>query len=265
MPEENTSNGQAEVASLATRAGVITAPYFDLDSSVKVAEAIHNNGGGTCTPDQLAHWLGYTSIRSGTYLTRVSAANKHFGLIDSLGEHLTLTERAKKIITPVMPDDTHSAKVEAFLAVSLFSKIYERFRGGQIPPELGLKNLFKNEFKMPSDRVGPSVRVFLNSAEQAGLLTADRTRLIRPNFGGASLTQPVPQKHEYLPTQEKHKSSGGGVGEIPTGGVHGAIIGLLRDLPPPGTSWPAQKKKRFLDAFKATVDFIYPDPEEESS
>ena len=40
-------------------------------------------------------------------------------------------------------------------------------------------------------------------------------------------------------------------------GVHSAIIGLLRELPAPGTPWAG--KKRFKEAFMATLDFIYPE------
>ena len=40
--------------------------------------------------------------------------------------------------------------------------------------------------------------------------------------------------------------------------IHSSIIGLLRDLPPPGTPWTVRKKKTFLAAFTAAIDWIYP-------
>ena len=241
----------------ATRSGM-NSPYFDLEASIKVAEIIHNKGGGACAPDQLAAWLEYKSTRSGTYLTRVSAANKHFGLIDTDGDRFIVTERAQKILAPVMPNDAVEAKADAFLAVPLFAKVYERFRGTQLPPEIGLKNLFENTFKVLPDRVPQAVRVFLSSAEQAGFFatTGDRSRLVRPAAANVPPQGVVTKKDEQLPAPEKPK---GGGGDGPTGGVHSAIIGLLRELPPPGTPWTSQKKQRFLDAFKATVDFIYPE------
>lgn len=241
----------------AARSGM-NSPYFDLDASIKVAEIIHNKGGGAGTPDQLAAWLEYKSTRSGTYLTRVSAANKHFGLIDTEGDRFIVTERAQKILAPVMPNDAVEAKADAFLAVPLFAKVYERFRGSQLPQEAGLKNLFENTFKVLPDRVPQAVRVFLSSAEQAGFFatTGDRSRLVRPAAANVPPQAIVTKKDEQPPAPEKPK---GGGGDGPTGGVHSAIIGLLRELPPPGTPWTSQKKQRFLDAFKATVDFIYPE------
>ena len=61
------------------------------------------------------------------------------------------------------------------------------------------------------------------------------------------------------PAPERSKGGGGSNG---TGGVHSAIVGLLRDLPPPGTEWPKRQKDRFVKAFEATLDFIYPTDDE---
>jgi hypothetical protein len=241
-----------------------TAPYFDLEASIKVADVIYNNGGGACTGDQLAMWLDYKTVRSGTFLTRVSAANKHFGLIGQQGDRFVVTERAQKILTPVMPDDAVTAKVEAFLSVPLFAKVYEQFRGTQIPKEVGLRNLFQSTYKLLPDRASSAVRIFLNSAEQAGLLTPDRSRLVKPVGVAATNNKPaaVEKKEEAQPGPiDRSKFYGGGEQAL---GVHSAIIGLLRELPPSGTVWPEKKKKQFLDAFRATLDFIYQDEENAS-
>lgn len=241
--------------SSATRS-VITSPYFDLDSSLSVARLIYSNGGGACSADQLAMWLEYKSVRSGTYLTRVSAANKHFGLVVQEGENFVVTDRAKKILAPVMPEDAINARVEAFLSVPLFAKVYEQFRGGQIPQEVGLKNLFQTTYKILPDRAGPSVRVFLNSAEQAGLLTSDRTRLIKPPMTTVAKSALAELAEAPAVAEKPKSSSGGGDGSR---GIHEAISGLLRYLPPPGTPWSKQKKETFLKAFTASIDLIYPE------
>jgi len=245
-----------------TQSGV-SYPYFDLDASIKVAEVIHGRGGGSCAADQLAFWLEYKSVKSGTYLTRVAAA-RNFGLIQSSSGRLTVTDRGMSIVAPVMPDDAAKAKADAFLSVELFGKVFEHFRGKQLPPEVGLKNLFKSApyFILP-DRIDPAVRVFMNSAEQAGFLTNDRSRLIPPSNSAPAPKSETPKggEEEAPPVVEKPKTGGAGGGDG-TSGVHFAIVGLLRELPPPGAPWPAAKKQRFLSAFQATIDFIYPEDNE---
>jgi hypothetical protein len=246
----------------------ITSPYFDLAASEALAQAILHHGGGTSSPEQLAHWLGYKSTNSGTYMTRISAATKHFGLIESSGDAFVLTERAKKILSPVMPEDATNARVEAFLAVPLFAKVYEHFRGSQLPPETGLKNLFLNTYKVLPDRVAQAVRVFLNSAEQAGFFTTsgDRSKLIKPSVTHANLP-PSPQmpNKDVIPAkndeviQEKRRVVGG---DAASSGVDTAIIGLLRKLPTQGESWTVAEQTRFLTAFTHTIQFLYPTDDE---
>ncbi len=260
MDNQKSSERVPQESESATRSG-FNAPYFDLAASVAVASAIYEKGGGICDDDQLAAWLGYKSVRSGTFLTRVSAANKHFGLIQSDGERFSVTERAKKILAPVMPSDATNAKIEAFLNVPLFSKVYEQYRGSTLPPEVGLKNLFKTQYKLLPDRIAQAVRVFLNSAEQAGFFstTGDRTRMVRPSVTESPNVSDSTKAEKHT-SPEKPKS--GGSGEGPPGGIHTAIVGVLRELPPPGSPFSAAKKQRFLDALKAVLDWVYPDPED---
>lgn len=253
----------SDVSSAVKRSG-ITSPYFDLATSLAVAQSIQQQGGGTSSPEQLAHWLGYKSTSSGTYATRISAATKHFGLIENSGNTFVLTERAKTILSPIMPEDAVTAKVEAFIAVPLFAKVYEQFRGTSLPPEGGLKNLFLNTYKVLPDRVAQAVRVFLNSAEQAGFFSTsgDRSKLIKPITTLASKPHAAqPPSQDSIPpktdtaAQEKYRAGGGDGG---AGGVDTAIIGLLRKLPAQGASWTTAEQTRFLTAFTHTIQFLYP-------
>lgn len=255
-------------------------PYFDLEQSIRVAADIHTKGGNACSSDQIAAWLGYQNVKSGTFLTRLAAA-RQFGLIAGQGERITVTERALQILAPVMPSDAEAAKAEAFLDVDLFSRIYEQFKGSVLPPEIGLKNLFANTFKIVPDRVQVAIRTFLNSAEQAGFFstTGDASRLIHPVKMGSGSRAAAPAAippattpdEPPAPVSEKPKVGGGGGGGGGGGdgrgdgpsGVHSAIVGLLRDLPPAGSHWSSAKKARFLAAFQATIDFVYP-PEDDS-
>lgn len=240
-------------------------PYFDLASSIEVAETIINRGGGSCEIDQLAAWLSYASTKSGTFATRMSSA-RYFSLLETVGGKITITDLAKRIIAPVMPDDSINAKVSAFLSVPLFAKVYEQFRGGPLPPEVGLVNLFKQTHKILPDRAATAVKVFMRSAEQAGFFTEGRSRLIRPTTGHLHLSpasgkakESAPATEQQITPPERPRFAGGGGGSGGDGIVHSALIALLRDLPAPGTAWDAQKKGKFLAAFQAMIEFIYPD------
>jgi hypothetical protein len=235
--------------------------YFDLDSSMEVAEAIHTQGGGAASSDQLAAWLDYKSVNSGTYLSRIASA-RQFGLIEPVSGGLAITDRGRTILAPVMPDDSLNAKVDAFLSVKLFAKVYEQFKGSTLPPEAGLKNLFLQTYKILPDRVPQAVRVFLSSAEQAGFFktTGDRSRLVKPTPHTKPPAPDSQKKDDSVPPAAPpppDKSRGSSTDSA--AGVHSAIIGLLRDLPPPGTTWQQKRKQRFLDAFKAAIDHIYPE------
>lgn len=250
------NNPNMDQADIKRATSGISSPYFDLDASIKVADVIYKNGGGTCTSDQLCHWLNYKTIKSGTYLMRVAAA-KSFGLINTNGGRVHTTERALLIIAPVMSGDIAKGKAEAFLSVDLFNKIYEKFKGQTLPSEDGMKNLLKGTpFFMLPDRSGPALRVFFNSAEQSGFLTPDRSKLIIPVYDNNTQSNPDSKAQIDTPAvTDKPKTP---LNTESASSVHSAIIGLLRELPPPGP-WPEQKKQRFLSAFKATIDFIYPE------
>jgi hypothetical protein len=233
------------------RSGIVS-PYFDLAASIKVAQVIHQQGAGTASSQQLAQWLGYKSTNSGTYATRLSAATKHFGLIEYSGDTFGLTERAKIILAADMPENVATAKIEAFLAVPLFSRVYEQFRSSQLPPAEGLKNLFLNTYKILPDRVAHAMRVLLNSAEQAGFFApnGDRSRLIKPLDNQQSLSQTYRQDDTpRLSTDAVNRKSGA---------VDPALLSLLGKLPAPGESWSALEQTRFLTALTHTIQFLYP-------
>ena len=256
------SNQKGDGRSVVGRSG-ITSPYFDLTASIAVAKIIQQQGAGTSSSRQLAHWLGYKSTNSGTYATRLSAATKHFGLIESSGDTFVITERAKIILAAVTPEDVITAKIEAFLAVPLFARVYEQFRDSQFPPEVGLKNLFLNTYKILPDRVAQAVRVFLNSAEQAGFFVSngDRSRLLKPSIKQKAQARPEwATAVDTVPSRSSMASAQHETGDENRASAHvdPAVTSLLRKLPMPGQSWTSAEQTRFLTAFTHIIQFLYP-------
>ena len=75
-------------------------PYFSLEKSIEVARVLHDRAGGRAQRPQLASLLGNSAVKNGGFLTRLSAA-KMFGLVETLGDSVGLTDRAKRILSPV--------------------------------------------------------------------------------------------------------------------------------------------------------------------
>jgi hypothetical protein len=224
---------------------------------LKVAEPIHTRGGGVCDIDQLAAWLGYKSTSSGTFASRLSSA-RYFGLIgNTKGGRVAITDRARAILAPVMQDDAINGRAEAFLSVPLYKMVFDRFRGTTLPPDVGLANLFEQEYKILAERKQQAVRVFKDSATQAGFFQSASDRLIRPAATAVSTPTPAATeiKREDSPAPERPRRFGGGGDGT---GINPSILGLLQQLPQPDAPWSAAEQKSFLDAFTAVVKFIYP-------
>src|SRR5579862_1318104 len=246
-------------------------PYYDLAKSIEVAKVIHEKAGGACDRAQLAHLLGYKGTDNGSFLTRVTAA-KTFGLIEQDGISLRVTDRGQAIISPVMDGDSERAKLEAFLAVDLFRKVYEQFEGKTLPPLVGLQNLLKTQYQVVPDRAIPTVRVMMDSADQAGLfmVSGNRTKMILPLQSAQPpevrvIAEPaVGAGQMVVPEIGRSSGNGGGRGGGGGGGfnIHPAILGLLTELPEAGTTLSTKKRKALIDAFTHTVGWIYPESED---
>lgn len=250
----------------------VAVPYYDIAQSIGVAKAIHELGGGSCSREQLATLLKYSGTNNGGFLTRVSAA-KAFGLVDESADTLRISQRARTILSPVMPVDADRAKVEAFLSVDFFAKFYERFKGTTLPQEAGLKNLLQNTYSIVPGRVVPSLRVLMDSAEQAGFFKAsgNRSRMVMP-LGFNGFTEPAVEPaaqdqqedgNENREDAKRQRRGGGGDGSNGGSDIPSALLGLLEKLPPVGTPIAPKRRTALTDAFKSTINYLYPEPEDD--
>jgi hypothetical protein len=262
----------------------VSFPYFSLDKSIEVAKLIHDRAGGRCGRPQLASLLSYSGIKNGGFLTRVSAA-RMFGLVDMIGDSVVLTDRAKKILSPVRPSDSAQAKLDAFMSVELFRRVHDDFEGHSLPHDVGLKNKFLIEYKIVSKQVDTALRTLLESAQSAGLfeLHGNRSRMIKPiiadsgrheRSAAASPDEAAAAKVPPQDTQAEGATGNGGNGGNGGGGsgggnggsdpptVHPALMGLIQTLPAIGAKLGPKRRTALIDAFKSTINFIYPEDEE---
>ena len=251
-------------------------PYYSLEKSIEVPRLIHQRAGGRCSRAQLASVLGYKGVKNGGFLTRISAA-KLFGLIAENGDVITLTDRAKKILSPIRPSDAQQAQLDAFMAVELYKRVFEDFDGHTLPGADGLTNAFLTNYKVVPNQVATALRNMMDSAETAGLFQiGGRTKMIppiMPNDGAAPAPPPrqdegrdgddderiVRRPRRSAETDDEVRGGGG----ADMSGVHPALVGLIQNLPAVGATLGPKRRAALIDAFKSTINFIYPEDEEE--
>ncbi|MGI8998210.1 MAG: hypothetical protein ACR2GO_00650 [Candidatus Limnocylindria bacterium] len=181
---------------------------YSLGDALAAAKAIHEQGGGRANNEQLAAYLRYKSAKNGAYLELVASA-RAYGLVQSEGGQMVLTERAQSILMPVYRETARQAMVDAFLAVPLFKAVYEDHRGRHLPPEFGLKNLMRTHYGIVPGRIHKAYRALMESAEQAAFfeVTGSRTQLIIPNIGAPRSSPPAESENDAVPPKE---NAGGG-------------------------------------------------------
>ncbi len=221
-------------------------PYMGLDDAVEVAKAIHSTtGSAACQQDQLAAALNLSTSSSG-FRVRLATA-KMFGLIESErgAASVRLTDLGHQIVDPAQEA---SAKVDAFLAVPLYKKIYDDHRNKTLPPPAALER-YMGEIGVAKKQTDRARQTFDRSAQTAGFYGFGRDKLIMPpNAGG-------------VPTKEEGRPGGGGGGggdgrdETPAE-LDPVISALIKKLPRKGP-WKAADRKAWLQMMGMAFDMAY--------
>ncbi|MGH6822463.1 MAG: hypothetical protein ACREC4_03065 [Methylocella sp.] len=218
-------------------------PYNDLDDAVTIAKAVHENAGISCTIDQLAAYVK-NSLTSGAFRLRVSTAST-FGLTDNARSEVRLTPLGRRIADPSQEAE---AKVEAFLSVPLYVRIYDNYRGFTLPGAAALEK-FMREVGVSSKQTGKARQAFMRSARQARFFDQGEDRLVRPASPG---TKPI---EEPKPEPGKNPdATRGGDGGPPH---HPLIDGLFQSLPRQGENWTLEEAADWLQAAAYNFRIVY--------
>jgi hypothetical protein len=222
-------------------------PYMDLENGISVAAAILRGGGVAVSRDQLAGLMGLVA-GSGNFVTKVATA-RTFGLVALLGGKYELTNLGFSILDQ---DDSKqkAARKEAFLAVPLYKRTYDEFRGKQLPPRPhGLEQAFV-KFGVAQKQKTNARLAFDKSAAQAGFFSTGTDRLIEPIIGSASRPVAYVDEIDFRETASPPSP----FAEI---GRHPFIQGLLETLPEPQTNWSIEGRTKWLQAAANIFDLIY--------
>lgn len=234
-------------------ASTITFPYRDLEVGISVAQAILTAGGVPLTSEQLAGVMNLQA-GSGNFVVKVATA-RIFGLVTNNQGRYELTDLGFSIVDK---DEKRwrGARAAAFLNVPLYKKVYEEFRGRQLPPRPhGLEQAFV-KFGVSQKQKDAARLIFDKSAQQAGFFAAGPDRLIEPIItGGYPGTgfRPTIEGGETVPTQPSPQPAQSQT----TSEYHPFIQGLLDTLPQAGTNWAMEGRAKWLQAAANCFDLIY--------
>jgi hypothetical protein len=242
--EAETAGDAAKGASGERQRSTIGFPYMDLASAIDLAEAIFKNvGGGECDDTQLAAWSEQSS-KSSTFRVQVYAA-RLFGIISGEASRHTLTELGLSIVDQ---QRSRQAKVEAFLKVPLYSAIFNKFNGTQLPPAAALEREIVALGVAPKQKERAR-QVFDRSADQAGFFAHGKDRLVRPGIApGAAAPPPVVE-----PERKAHGGGGGGGGDH----VDPLINALIQKLPDTADEWPVADRVDWLRLMAMAFQIAY--------
>ncbi len=235
-------------------------PYMSLDAGISVARAMLDAGGVPLSREQLAGVMG-SSSGSGTFLTKIATA-RTFGLINYVQGKYELTNLGFSIVDSDARRQ-RAALAQSFQTVPLYRRVYEGFKGKQLPPRPhGLEQAFV-KFGIAPKQANYARLAFDKSAKQ---VAAGTDRLIEPILlGQTGPTEPI------RPTGLSPEVSGAigtaagcaiaaGVGsttEIESN-FDPLIRGLLSRLPKVGEKWEIEKRAKWLQTFAANLDIVYP-------
>ena len=230
-------------------ASTIQFPYSDIEDAISVATALMKGGGIPLSRDQLAAAMD-ASPTSGSFNTRIGTA-RMFQVIETKDNKYQLTEIGFEIIDPARQK---AAMVKAFLAVELYRKTYEEFRGKLLPPRpLGLENAFVNFGVTPKQKERART-AFDRSARAAGFFpNGNEDRLVLP-FPTADAPETEKPKEDDAKVDSAAGLDKGGV-TVP--GLHRSILGMLDELPAPKATWSKAEQADWLEAIATLFQVIY--------
>jgi len=226
---------------------------YDLDSVIRAVKSVWDTRGDSpIDADALADVLEYTSKNSGTFLTKLGNL-RLFGLLEGPSSGMRVTPLARKILHPEFPEDGLNARAEAFENVPLFKAVLDRYSGVPLPSREGLTNYLVSELGLTQDKASYVYIRLIDSAQQAGLFNADKTKLLRRT---SSSGQPS-RKHE----EKIHEDAAPQYPKtLPSPRDSKVVDGALDMLPSGDSGWSNEELTGWLDFFERALRIYYKIP-----
>lgn len=226
----------------------IAFPYADLDNAIEVARAILDLGGVGCTRDQLASQMEQVPT-SGAFGIKLGAA-RMFGLVEIVSAQKYGNTQLGFAILDTNESRVQAAKVEAFLSVPLYKKVYEEYRNKLLPPRMGLEQAFVS-FGVSVRQKDKARIVFERSAQQAGFFNPAKDRLVAPVV--VEGVMPFPDEKPPQPPASPPPAPS----PVAIASVHPLLDGLFKEIPPTNQSWSVAAQARWLQTAANVFGLLY--------
>ena len=144
-------------------------PRHALKKVLRVPKAIlEQNAGKECSEKNLAGFVGVGL--AGPFRVEISSAIKYGLLERPRPGFVKMTDLAKTILRPQTAEDELNGLREAAIQAPEISKVYQNYRGENLPDPKFFKNALVDTFGLPQDKLSEFTAIFRETLTDANLL-----------------------------------------------------------------------------------------------
>jgi len=145
-------------------------PRKTLEDSLRIPSTIRtHNGGEPYEPTEIAKALNVGG-KTGSYFY-LTTASRDYGLTDGTRDSalISLTPLGKQVVYPTSDEEASSAKLKAFLSVSLFKQALEHYKGSKLPEERFVRNTLETKFGLDPRTHDTFLDIFKKNCRYLGI------------------------------------------------------------------------------------------------
>ena len=156
-----------------------TFPMHSLKKALKIIEAIEKNYAGDPTdPVDIADQLD-TTLNSSSFRGLLTSSHR-YGLTTGShkAEKIIMTQLGKSIVEFTSDEQERQGLLEALLHPDLFKNFLQKYDRKEFPRKQIIKNVLKNDFNVPSDRLDDCASVIIDNVDDFKIIH-EKTKMLR--------------------------------------------------------------------------------------
>lgn len=151
---------------------ILNYPLASFEKSTELAYAVDALG-GSCNVETCAQKLGKKV--SGAFMVIISSAQK-FGLVDAEKGSIKVTEDFNLIKHAYTEEEKNSLLIKAFMTPSVYSTLYDRFKGRELPVKL-LDKIMIRELSVDQNVAQRIAGYFVDGLKELNLIDSNNVIL----------------------------------------------------------------------------------------